>query len=62
MAGKTYHAMWYETKGSTEAGPSTTRTWISNEVPGRLLMSVTEVPKVSKKSTLRMVELTIPQR
>ncbi len=60
IAGGKYKAQWYDTEGKTESGPATTRTWMSNEVPGLLLKSVTKVPKVNGTITLEMVEFKRP--
>jgi hypothetical protein len=57
VAGRTYRARWYEGRGATEAGPSESRTWMSDEVPGRLLRSVTKVPRANKTVTLELVAI-----
>jgi len=61
VLGKNYEADWYESQGSTEAGPSTTRTWISMEMPGRILKSVTEIKAVGKKVVDEIISLDIPE-
>ena len=60
IAGTTYTALWYESKGSTEAGPSVTRTWMTDEVPGKLLKAVTRVPAAGKTTTVELVEIRTP--
>lgn len=60
VAGKEYRATWFDTKGSTEVGESLTRTWMSDEVPGRMLKSVVRVPKITKTTTLEVTELKTP--
>ena len=60
VAGEEYEADWYETEGTTEAGPSTTRSWISDEVPGKLLKSVTKVPAADKTTTITLIEIGTP--
>jgi hypothetical protein len=62
LAGKKYKAQWYETRGKTESGLATTRSWMSDEVPGLLLRSVTKVPKVNGTITLEMIELKRPNQ
>ena len=57
--GKKYNAEWYETNANTEAGPSTTKTWISMEMPGQVIRSVTEVKAAGKKVFLEVTELQI---
>jgi hypothetical protein len=57
VAGRTYRARWYEGRGATEAGPSESRTWTSDEVPGRLIRSVTKVPKANKTVTQELVAI-----
>jgi len=59
-AGKTYETRWYDTKGQTEAGPSKTRSWYSDEVPGLLVKAVTEVPAAHKTTTLNVIEVQSP--
>lgn len=60
VAGQTYQAVWYDSKGNTEAGPSLTRTWLSDRIPGRVLRSVTRVPAVKKVTTEELVEIRMP--
>ena len=60
VGGKTYPARWFESKGQTEAGESVTRTWMSDEVPGRLLKAVTRVPATGKTTALELIELKTP--
>ena len=60
VAGREYKSQWYSSKGRAEAGPTTTRTWISDEVPGMLLKSVTKIPKVKAVITLEVVEYQKP--
>ncbi len=60
LAGKEFKAQWYTFKGRTDAGPSTTRTWMSDDVPGMLLKSVTTVPKVKAVITLELIEFKTP--
>lgn len=60
VAGKEYKAQWYDTKGTTEAGESITRTWMSEEVPGLVLKAVTRVPKTKKVTTIELIEFKAP--
>ena len=59
VLGKKYQAEWYLTEASTEAGPSFTKTWISMEMPGQVLKSVTEVKAAQKKVNLDVIELKL---
>jgi hypothetical protein len=61
IAGKTYRTRSYESKGTTEAGPSLSRSWISDQVPGQLVKSVTTVPAASTTTTLELVEIRSPK-
>jgi hypothetical protein len=61
IRGKSYRAEWYETRASTEAGPSVTRTWISMEMPGQVLKSTTEVKAVGKKTIEEVIAVDIPR-
>lgn len=60
IAGKEYQAVWFDQKQRTEAGESIVRTWICDEVPGRLLKSKTRTPAVDKVATLELVEIIEP--
>lgn len=60
LAGTEFQAEWYATKGKTDAGPSTTKTWQSTEVPGMLLRSVTLVPRVKAIITLELIAFKKP--
>lgn len=60
LAGKEFKAQWYASKGKTDVGPSTTRTWMCDEVPGMLLKSITLVPKVKATITLELIEFKKP--
>ena len=60
VAGEDYEADWYETAGTTEAGPSKTKTWVSDDMPGKLLKSVSEVPATGKTTTIEVIELRVP--
>lgn len=59
ILGKVYDAEWYVTKATTEAGPSRTRTWISMEMPGQILKSITEVESAGKKVTDEVIEVEL---
>ncbi len=61
VAGKEYCAIWFDQKQRTEAGESIVRTWICDNVPGRLLMSKTQTPAVDKVATLELVEIRQPE-
>lgn len=60
VAGKPYKAQWYDSTAQTEAGPSSSRTWMSDEVPGKLLKSVLRVPSAGKVTTIELIEIKSP--
>ncbi|MFO0950646.1 MAG: hypothetical protein U0835_05730 [Isosphaeraceae bacterium] len=60
LAGREFRSTWYDTKGTLEVGASQTRTWISEDVPGRLVKAVTRVPKASTTVTVELVEFKTP--
>lgn len=60
LAGKEYKATWFDSKGRVESGATFTRTWMSDEVPGRLLKAVTKVPKADNMTTVELVEIKTP--
>lgn len=59
-AGQQFETVWYDSKSQTEAGEAITRTWMSEEMPGRLVKAVTRVPAVNKVTTIEVTELTTP--
>ena len=60
LAGKAYRATWFDSKGRVESGETFTRTWMSDEVPGRLLKAVTKVPDADNMTTVELVESKTP--
>ena len=56
LAGRTIPAVWFETKAKGDGGVDLfTRTWMADNVPGRLVKSVTRIPQAR---TVVTVELT----
>lgn len=60
LLGKTYDAHRYETRATTEAGPSTTQTWSTDEIPGQVVRSITEVKAGGKKVVEEVIAIEIP--
>jgi hypothetical protein len=60
LLGKKYETEVYESRGSTEAGPMTTKTWTSLEIPGQVVKSVSEVKAVEKFTVDEVVSIKIP--
>lgn len=61
VAGREYRAVWFDTKGKGDGGLEwTTRTWMSDEVPDRLLKSVTRFPAADTTVTVEMIDLRPP--
>ncbi|MBI1323590.1 hypothetical protein GC170_10450 [bacterium] len=60
LLGKTYETEWYESRATTEAGPATTRTWISQEMPGQIVRSLTEVKAAGKSTVDEVIEIDLP--
>lgn len=60
VAGKEYRAHFYETEAPTDHGPARGRTWISGEVPGKVLRSVIKVPSADKTITQELLEIKLP--
>ena len=60
VAGRKYKAHWCDTKGRTEVGETFTRTWFSDEVPQKVLKSVTRVPAGGLTTTLELAEIKTP--
>ncbi|WP_165226689.1 hypothetical protein [Aquisphaera insulae] len=62
VSGKEYRTVWYDTKGKGEGGLGwTTRVWLSEEVPGRLVKSVTRFPDAGTTTTVEVIELKAPE-
>ena len=60
VLGRELKTVWYETKDKTEAGENFTRTWLCDEVPGRLTRAVTRIPQASTTVTLELVRFDVP--
>jgi len=60
LAGTEYKATWFDSSGRVESGETLTRTWMSDEVPGRLLKAVTRVPKADNATTVELIERKSP--
>ena len=60
--GKDYKSVWFDTKGKGEGGMVwTSRIWMSDDVPGRLLKSVTNFPTAGTTVTVELLELQTPE-
>ena len=60
LAGREIKTIWFDTKGRGDAGPTLIRTWLSDDIPGRLVKGVTKIPKTSTTITRELVEVKIP--
>lgn len=60
ILGKKYVTEVYESRGTTEAGPMTTRTWTCIEMPGQVVKSVSEVKAAEKVTVDEVVSIEIP--
>src|SRR5262249_40334962 len=60
LARREIQTVWFDTKGRGEAGETLTRTWMSEDVPGRLVRAVTRIPKASTTVTLELTEFKVP--
>lgn len=60
VGGKEYKADWFDSKSRVEAGDAFTRTWMHDEIPGKLMKAVTKVPAGDKITTLELVEIKKP--
>lgn len=58
--GRQYAARWYKSKDRNEGGEVSVTTWVSPEVPGRLLKSVSRTSGVKKLVTVELIELNKP--
>jgi hypothetical protein len=61
VAGKTYRARRFESKGSTDAGELFQTVWSADDMPGGLVKSVSRVPKVEEVTTIEVTEVRIPK-
>lgn len=59
-AGMEFKAQWYISKSQTEAGEAVSRTWMSDEVPGKLIKSIDEVAAAKSTSTTELIEFKTP--
>jgi hypothetical protein len=60
VLGKEYKAIWYETEAPTDHGPAVGRTWVSGEVPGKILKSTMKVESADKTVTTELIEIKVP--
>lgn len=61
LAGREVKTFWYENKGKTESGESLDRTWLSDDIPGRIVKSVINIPNAKTVITQELTEITIPK-
>lgn len=59
--GKPYKTVWFDSRARTEAGAANIRTWMSDEVPGRLVKVRSEVPSTKRLLTQELVEIRVPE-
>lgn len=59
-AGGPIPTSWFDSKGRVEAGETFTRTWMSDEVPGRLVKTITRVPAAQSRSSVELIEIKTP--
>jgi hypothetical protein len=62
LVGKEIKTQWFDSTGQTDAGASFTRTWMSDDVPGKLVKAVTRVPSAKNTTTVELVEFKIPDK
>lgn len=60
LVGREIKAVWYDSKARGEAGETSTRTWMSDDIPNRLVKAVTKIPKASTTVTVELVEFKTP--
>jgi hypothetical protein len=60
VGGRQYAARWYKNKDRNEGGEVSVTTWVSPDVPGRLLKSVSRTSGVKKLVTVELIELKRP--
>jgi hypothetical protein len=60
LNGKEYKAVWFEAKGSTDAGESNLKTWLCDEIPGRVIKASTKVPSAMNSTELELIEFKTP--
>ena len=60
VLGKKYPCKWHKSSGTTDAGPLTTTTWVSVDMPGEIVKSVSLVPAVEETTTIEVTAVTIP--
>lgn len=61
LAGHEFRAVWFDTKTKGDGGSDIyTRTWMSDEAPGRLVKSVVRIPQAKTVVTVELIEWTRP--
>ena len=61
LAGRTIPAVWFDTRTKGDGGLDVlTRTWMADNVPGRLVKSVTRIPKAKTVVTVELTDWSRP--
>ena len=61
VVGREVSAVWFDTKTKGDGGSDvSTRTWMADEVPGRLVKSVIRIPQAKTVVTVELVEWARP--
>lgn len=61
LAGREFRAVWFDTKTKGDGGSDVyTRTWMTDEAPGRLIKSVIRIPQAKTVVTVELTEWAPP--
>lgn len=61
LAGRSIKTVWFDTRGKTEVGTAEARTWMSDEIPGRLVKARTENPESKRLVVQELTEIETPK-
>lgn len=62
LAGRDLRTVWFDTKSKGDGGSDLyTRTWMSDDAPGRLVKSVVRIPQAKTVVTVELIEWSTPQ-
>ena len=60
LADREIKTIWFDSKGRGDAGETITRTWLSDEIPGRLVKAVTRIPRAGSTTTVELIAYRKP--
>lgn len=60
VSGRSFKTKWYRARTTGDAGETFTTSWSSEQIPGRLVKSISETPKTRSVTKVELVDVKIP--